>query len=233
MLAPARYACSCSRSARVSGCASSHPGGNATDSDLALRQRRDSRQEVVRARAVQHHREAEQHAEPARAASLPGYELLEHRRRELPPMPAHQRRQHRLCLAREPGHVAVGEEVSAVLVVLVVGDEESRLVQARRPAQHLLRVLAFDPPGRRHLTVQRERGHRDPLALLGVDAIPLDPALDRGVADVLVAGCGRRGRTAALRATPCRKRRDARWRAHRGRRRAPQPRPGARDAGRP
>ena len=46
-------------------------------------------------------------------------------------------------------------------MVLVVGDEKPRLVKPRRPAQQLLGVLAFAPPGRGHLAVQRERENVD------------------------------------------------------------------------
>ena len=74
-----------------------------------------------------------------------------------------------------------------MLVVLVVRDEQPRLVQPRRPAEELLRVLGVEPPGRSHLTVQRERGRGDTPALRGVDAVALDAALHGRVADVLVA----------------------------------------------
>ena len=74
-----------------------------------------------------------------------------------------------------------------MLVVLAVGDEQPRLVEARGPAEELLRVPGVDSPPRRHLAVQRERGPGDPLPLRGVDPVPLDPALHGGVTDVLVA----------------------------------------------
>ena len=175
------------RSARVSGCASSHPGGNATvNASSRASAATPGRKSSARGRFSTTARRSSTQS-LRRTARLPRNELLEDRGRELPPVPSHQRGQHRLRLTREPRHVAVGEQVRAVLVVLVMGDEDPRLVQARGPAEKLLRILAVEPPLRGHLAMQREGGDGDPLPLCGVDPIALDPALHGGVAHVLVA----------------------------------------------
>ena len=75
-----------------------------------------------------------------------------------------------------------------MLVVLVVGDEQPCFVEPRRPAEGLLRFfVAVETPRRAHAPEQRECGPGHPLALSGIDAVALDPALHRHVTDVLVS----------------------------------------------
>ena len=103
---------------------------------------------LAAAAVVQAHREAQQQREAQRElAALASGDALEERARELAPVRADHRRQQRLDLAREPGHVAVLEDVGAVLVVAGVGDREADLVHARRPLEHQQAELGVELPG--------------------------------------------------------------------------------------
>src|SRR6476646_7878731 len=91
-----------------------------------------------------------------------------------------------LIVDREARHVAVSDDVRAVLVVAGVGDRQADLVQAGRPGEELLALGLGETPLRRGLLETPERGSLDARGVLGLDVIALAEPADRQVADVLV-----------------------------------------------
>ena len=136
---------------------------------------------------VQADGEAQQQGETqGKLASLAPGDPLEELPRELAPVRVHHRRQQRLHLARESGHVAVLEDVGAVLVVAGVGDRETDLVHPRRPLEHLGTELGVELPGRARPLEEGERGLLHALRLRVVDLVARRDGRDAAVARVLV-----------------------------------------------
>ena len=98
-----------------------------------------------------------------------------------------QRREQLLVLAREAGHVGVGDDVGAVLVVALVRDREADLVQTRGPGEEGGRALALQLPFLAALPEEIERGALHAAGLHAVDGVALAHAADRELAQVLVA----------------------------------------------
>jgi hypothetical protein len=74
-------------------------------------------------------------------------------------------RQQQLVVARVAWQIGMLQDIGAVLVVLVMGQQEADLVQAGGTFEHVSRLLASQTPSGAHLAQQIERRRADPLGL--------------------------------------------------------------------
>src|SRR5690554_4766628 len=102
-------------------------------------------------RVLNQYGHSQQHAQVAQARFVCRLYAFEYRGGELAPMAAHQRRQVFLELLGKPGQVRITQQVSAVLVVLTVGNGQANLVQPAGPAQYILIRRRVQTPLIRHL----------------------------------------------------------------------------------
>ena len=80
----------------------------------------------------------------------------------------------------------MGEQIAAVLMVLVVGDVHADLVEVRRPSQQQPVLRSLQPPRHRNLREQGQGRVPHPLGVGGIDVVAAHEVAHGGITNVLM-----------------------------------------------